>query len=145
VKAITICQPYADLVLLPREDERFKRTENRTWSTRYRGPLLIHAGKSRSWIERDPMDPLRDIYGSAISGFVLGAIIGVVDMIDCLRAEEVERKYPQLRGHPHISGPYCHVYARVHRFANPIPYKGSQGFFDVPDHILADVVSAERK
>lgn len=48
MKALTICQPYAELIA--RGD---KPIENRTWPTHYRGPLLIHAGKSRAWLDGD--------------------------------------------------------------------------------------------
>lgn len=51
MKALTICQPYAALICLPSTDWRHKRVENRKWFTSYRGPLLIHAGKSRDWLE----------------------------------------------------------------------------------------------
>ena len=36
---ITIRQPYAELIA-----RGVKRVENRTWSSKYRGPLAIHAG-----------------------------------------------------------------------------------------------------
>lgn len=39
MRAITIRQPWAQLIA-----EGSKDVENRTWSTRWRGPLLIHAG-----------------------------------------------------------------------------------------------------
>lgn len=39
MRALTIRQPWADAIAHPT-----KRTENRTWTTKYRGPLLIHAG-----------------------------------------------------------------------------------------------------
>jgi hypothetical protein len=39
VKALTIRQPWASLVALG-----VKTIETRSWSTKYRGPLLIHAG-----------------------------------------------------------------------------------------------------
>ena len=133
-KAITICQPYADLVLLPMSDPRAKRTENRTWPSGYRGPLLIHAGKSKDWIDADPNRPGFDSFGFEIEQLVRGALIGVVDMIDCLRAEDVAKKYRQLKGHPHISGPWCHLYANVRRFVKPLPYGGQRGFFNVPDN-----------
>lgn len=45
MKCLTICQPYAALIMLPDDDDRAKRVENRTWSTNYRGPLLIHAAE----------------------------------------------------------------------------------------------------
>jgi hypothetical protein len=40
MKTITLTQPYATLVAVGA-----KRIETRSWSTRYRGPLAIHAGK----------------------------------------------------------------------------------------------------
>lgn len=40
MKALTIKQPWASLIAAGVKD-----VENRTWDTRYRGPLLIHAGK----------------------------------------------------------------------------------------------------
>lgn len=40
-KAITIHQPWASLIA-----HGIKDVENRTWTTRYRGPLIIHAGRS---------------------------------------------------------------------------------------------------
>ena len=47
MKALTICQPYPHLIMLGE-----KPVENRTWATSYRGPLAIHAGKSRQWLFR---------------------------------------------------------------------------------------------
>lgn len=40
MKAISIKQPWAWLIL-----NAGKNIENRTWNTKYRGPLLIHASK----------------------------------------------------------------------------------------------------
>lgn len=39
MKALTLTQPWASLVVLG-----VKRIETRSWSTKYRGPLAIHAG-----------------------------------------------------------------------------------------------------
>lgn len=41
-RAITIRQPWASLIAAG-----VKTIETRSWSTRYRGPLLVHAGKHR--------------------------------------------------------------------------------------------------
>jgi activating signal cointegrator 1 len=41
MKALTLTQPWATLVAIGA-----KRIETRSWSTNYRGPLLIHAAKS---------------------------------------------------------------------------------------------------
>jgi hypothetical protein len=42
-KVLTVCQPYAEMIACGH-----KPVENRVWWTFYRGPLLIHAGKSRA-------------------------------------------------------------------------------------------------
>jgi hypothetical protein len=41
LKALTIRQPWASLIIAGIKD-----VENRTWSTGYRGELVIHAGRS---------------------------------------------------------------------------------------------------
>ena len=41
MKVITIKQPYATLIA-----EELKKYEFRTWNTKYRGDILIHAGKT---------------------------------------------------------------------------------------------------
>jgi hypothetical protein len=45
MKCLTICQPHAWGIV-----HGTKRIENRRWYTGYRGPLLIHAGKSKDWL-----------------------------------------------------------------------------------------------
>jgi len=44
-KAITLYQPWASLWMLEE-----KRYETRSWATRYRGQLVIHAGKSKRFL-----------------------------------------------------------------------------------------------
>lgn len=40
MRSLSVKQPWADVIMF-----RGKNVENRTWSTDYRGPILIHAGK----------------------------------------------------------------------------------------------------
>ena len=40
MKVLTIKQPWATLIM-----QGYKRFEFRSWQTKYRGDLLIHAGK----------------------------------------------------------------------------------------------------
>ena len=42
---LTILEPWASGIVFGT-----KRVENRTWRTRHRGPLLIHAGRSRRYL-----------------------------------------------------------------------------------------------
>lgn len=120
MKALTICQPYAELIA--RGD---KIIENRTWPTAYRGPLVIHAGKSREWLEPDDLTDYPTM--------AFGAIVAIADLINCQRFEQLS---VDLQRHEHANGPWCFVLANVRRTA-VIPYRGAQGFFDVPDAILS--------
>ena len=86
--ALSIKQPWAWLILHAGKD-----IENRTWRTRYRGPLLIHAGKSP---DRDAPSPAgvkahygvdletHPIWATPDRNPPLGCFVGVVDLIDCV-------------------------------------------------------------
>ncbi len=139
MKALTICQPYAELIA-----RGVKRVENRVWDMKYRGPLLIHAGKNKKFLSGDN-------YGVALSAMDWGALIALVDVTDCLPIEriEAERKkthtertrmdFPSrlefLLTHEHVEGPFCIVMANIRRLKQPIPYRGAMGLFDVPNEI----------
>ena len=126
MKALTICQPYAELIA--RGD---KRIENRTWPTAYRGPIAIHAGKSRAWLGDD--DEEAALYGVNVAEIPFGAIVAVANLTGCLRLEDLP---PALESDTHANGPWCWLLQNVRRIA-PIPYRGAQGLFDVPDEIIA--------
>lgn len=146
MKALTICQPYAHLIVLGK-----KRVENREWFTAYRGPLLIHAGKSRAWLdievdsERGEHDyqtliPLRDM--------AFGAVVGLASLVDCLHIDRIhlgqyDAKYPWLKSHEHANGTWCWVLERVKRFVSPASMKGALGLWDAtlgPDALVSVAV-----
>lgn len=125
MKALTICQPYARLILIGE-----KPVENRTWRTWYRGPLLIHAGKSREWmVDGDETQAI-----AAGDPLVFGAIVGKCKLVACLSDDDIcagihDDQYPQLVSRAHCEGPWCWVLADVVRFASPIPCNGKQGIW----------------
>lgn len=143
MKAITIAQPYPHLICLPETDPRHKRVENRTWSTTYRGPLAIHAGLSRDWIDHGEDDNGREIddrYEIPIDVMVFGAVVAIAQLIDCLQIVDIQlgkhdRKHPWLRVHDHTSGPWCWVLQEVRPLAKPIPYRGAQGLWTFDERI----------
>lgn len=148
MKALTICQPYAHLILLPEADVRHKRIENRTWPTMYRGPLLIHAGKSRAWLDITSDKYVGDFDGEyliPIDEMVFGGIVGIAKLANCVRVEAIHAGqyddiYPWAKSHEHAEGPWCWVLTDVRKFAAPIPWRGAQGLFEVPaDAINQDV------
>lgn len=125
MKALTICQPYAELIA-----RGVKRVESRTWSCDYRGPLLIHAGKSLSWFE----DKLMREHELTVENMQFGAFVAVAELVACLpvgciRSGTCGVMYPWLAEHVHAEGPMCWVLQKVRRLQQPIAATGKQGLW----------------
>lgn len=145
MRALTICQPYAELIA-----RGIKRVENRTWEMLYRGPLLIHAGKSRKFLSGDN-------YGIPLEEMAWGAVVAAVDVVACKHISQIEaerrKTHATRRGddfpshlefllrHEHVEGPFCIVFGNIRRLASPIPFKGAQGIFNVPDALVQEILS----
>ena len=80
MKTITIKQPYASLIAAG-----IKKYEFRTWKSKYRGKLLIHAGKG---IDKKAMEKFKNYNLEYPSG----CIIAICDMVDCVKIDEETRK-----------------------------------------------------
>src|SRR5262245_8471910 len=114
MKALTIRQPYAWLIVAGHKD-----VENRSWSTKYRGPLLIHAGVQP---HSNPLNDIEERYGVRIPSSVLqfGGVIGCVDLIAVTTASPS----------PWFDGPYGFVLANPRSVAFT-PCRGLQRFFEI--------------
>lgn len=128
MKALTIHQPYAHLIAAGE-----KWVENRTWQTRYRGLLAIHAGTSRERLSSD--DTARN------PNMVFGAIVAVCRLAGCksldvLKRERYDVTSLYILDHPHTEGPYCWVLADAVRLSAPIPMAGKQGLWRLPGEIV---------
>ena len=150
MKALTICNPWPAFILYSNEelpgDYEQKRVENRNWDTRYRGQLLIHAGKSKEWLLGWSPGNI-GLMPKMHFGFLVG-VVELVDIVTCGNgvqgdprrfARETLQKYPWLQFHTHAFGRFCWILENPRRFAKPIEYRGSQGLFDVPDKIISEV------
>lgn len=133
--ALGIRQPWASLILKCGKD-----VENRSWPTRFRGRILIHAAKGMTRDEHeDAIDfavrairagspdgtahttTLREL-GFAFEDLPRGGIIGSVEIVDCVKASS--------------SAWFMGEYGFMLRDPQPLPFrpwKGQLGFFDVPD------------
>jgi hypothetical protein len=113
MKCLSIQQPWSWAILYAG-----KTIENRTWPTDYRGPLLIHAGRSRECLGAfGPGEPPAD-------RLVFGAVLGVVDLLDCVPLHLAPHT-------PFTEGPWCWVVANPRPLAKPFPCRGMPGLFDV--------------
>jgi hypothetical protein len=132
--ALSVQQPWVQLILLGK-----KRFETRTWKTGYRGPLAIQA--SRTFPEASRQLCFREPFRSDLvqAGFRFsadlprGAVLGVVDLLDCLPAPEVvaelgdgERAYGDFR-----PGRWAWRLANPRLLPSPVPARGKTGLFHV--------------
>lgn len=117
--AISIRQPWAHAIVAGLKD-----VENRTWRTKYRGPVLIHAGKTKdtselwSYIDLKSRRGIEAKTGAEWRAMVFGGIIGVAEIVDCVSQMDS----------PWFTGPWGFVL----RNARPLPFypcRGRLGFF----------------
>lgn len=129
MKAITISQPYASLIA---EGQKF--VENRTWPTRYRGPIAIHAGKGTQYLTK-----------RELAEYPSGCIVAEANLVDCVHLQEVMARNPedivglagvtvgQLLQHEHTEGPWCWILKDIRKLETPKPIVGKQGLWDFYD------------
>lgn len=159
MKALTLYQPWASAIALGA-----KRIETRRQPLRHRGPLAIHAGRR---IDREEMDYIQglpewnavfEMYKMAplTKTLPFGALLAVCELVDCLPVEEFDRTMldrqqtkPGAPPYPYWTerqmgnyarGRYGLVLEQVRPLRRPIPYRGEQGLFNVPDHILMEAL-----
>jgi hypothetical protein len=113
--ALTVRQPWAHAIIAFGKD-----VENRTWTTEYRGPLAIHAGKTFDYeggrvLEKRGYDLLVGMPG--------GVIVGVVDLVGVV---------DNSRSRWAARGQYHWLLSNPRPLDRPIQCRGQQGLW-VPD------------
>jgi ASCH domain len=69
----------------------YKDIENRSWRTAHRGPLLVHASRSKPDYTSDMIERM---YGVRLPDEVeTGGIIGLVDVVDCVKRHSSKWKF----------------------------------------------------
>lgn len=132
MKVISIRQPWAWAIIHGGKD-----VENRNWSTAYRGPLFIHAGKKMTSMEYG--DFAEVAHNAKIKTMPapheleFGGIIGIVDLVDVVHRS----KSPWFFGD----------FGLVLRNPRPLPFRpmtGQLGLFNPPADLkgLAHVAKA---
>ncbi len=152
MKALSLTQPFATLVAI-----QAKRLETRSWATRYRGPLVIHAAKGfpRWALELCFEEPF--VSALRAGGIVTpgdlprGALLATTELTGCFPTPGEAVPWREFFGgfrlppdEPELSfgdyGPGRHAWRLedVRQLPEPIPYRGQLGLFDV------DLASLER-
>jgi activating signal cointegrator 1 len=143
MKTLSLSQPWATLVVLG-----IKRLETRSWQTSYRGPLVIHASKklpgaAHALCRREPvLSLLRNAGIDSSLSLPLGAVVGVVELLDCVRVEEMDLDaLPATELAParlelalgdFSPGRWVWRLGESIRLGKPIPSSGQLGVFELP-------------
>lgn len=166
MKAITILQPYAALIVAGA-----KIYETRSWDTPYRGKIEIHTGKNKPF-ERDTefYERAKAHLGKGVDELPKGAIIAIADLTECFqvvggnngerwmeskpamnpdgtfkRGEDGHRigwqEIPVPEGDElmfgHFGiGMYAWKLENITPLPKPLPFRGNQRLWEVPDEII---------
>ena len=143
MKVLTVCQPWAWAIV-----HGPKTVENRHWATNYRGPLLIHAGKSRKFL-RGGIDEIAGLHGIdvPVDELVYGAVVGIADLVDSLPAvRNVDGRAKRLMQNLWADHGTAHlVLARRRHVLTPVPLSGQLGLFDVPLTLSPAILVADSR
>ena len=148
MKAITIKQPWATLIALGE-----KKFETRSWATKHRGPLAIHAGKSidkeaceDSWIK----GVLAEHGITSWKQLPTGVVLATTELIDC-------HKVGATIGHASVlesgtivlglevafgdytKGRFAWELTNLQVLAEPVPAKGQLSLWNWDEHEVGEL------
>ncbi len=135
--ALSLLQPWATLVVIGA-----KTIETRSWSTRHRGSLLIHASQGKAG-EIFASDSLFKKYIPDFNALPFGAIIGSVWVEKILRTEDFELNDVDMNAltleekafGDYTSGRYGWLLSDPIKFKQPITARGMPGLWKCSDLI----------
>ena len=152
MKALTLTQPWATLVAVGA-----KTLETRSWGTRHRGLIAIHAAKEPP-ADLEALSRAEPFYtalrhhdggGGALSvgdSLPRGAIIAIASVTACHRSdsptvEQLLRARPrrERRFGDFSSGRWVWVLDDVRQVESPLPCRGTLGLWEVPESMAAIV------
>lgn len=126
-KALTVWQPWASLLAAG-----VKEYETRSWSTRYRGLIAIHAAK------RQPDTDYRRLIGgrgNMPDPLPVGAVVALARLVDVVPTDTLRAKpgfmaSQEARLGDYAPGRFAWQMKIVEQYDPPLPAQGKQGLWD---------------
>ena len=123
MKVLTIRQPWASLRI-----DGYKEYEFRSWKTKYRGKILIHAGMS---LEKDMITRFESYNLEYPLGFIIGeAILEDCILVDKEFNEKLRKENPIVYGRSNHVETYAWKLSNVKKYKEPIKIKGQLGLWN---------------
>lgn len=149
IKAISLHQPWASLIPMG-----LKKYETRSWSTSYRGPLLICAAKKFSIHQKLTHNYFINKYQQILvdtdnyiewDDLPFGCAVALVELTDCIKMTQTfinQQLQSELDTGDWRVGRMAWQLENIQRIIRPIPITGRQGLFNAeidlhPQHLEA--------
>ena len=143
MKTISLWQPWASLIACGA-----KRIETRGWSTKYRGPLAIHAAKrpftvGDAWaIGPETLGEMEKALNLRLpTDLPAGCIVATATLADCVpvssfaittRLSCAEKLFGD-----YSAGRFGWILTDVTPLRTPLPWRGMQRLFEIPDEVFS--------
>jgi hypothetical protein len=136
-RALSLWQPHAQAIALG-----IKLYETRSWSTSYRGPMVVHAAKKAFKHKDYPPEYFQEAgmrlsrAGCPVYALRYGEALCIVDLVDCVPTESIRSMDIGHRFWGDFTpGRFAFKLQNVRKIWPPIAVTGRQGFFsaDIPN------------
>lgn len=156
MRALSLHQPWASAIA-----SGAKRIETRSWGINARERIAIHAarttealqseewGRPALWVAVLQLQETQDrAPGWLTRATPRGAVVAIVDLVDCVRVERLRREdvdrprhaYPRPFTERELGdyrpGRFGWLLENVVRLEQPVPCRGQQGLFELPGHVV---------
>ena len=130
MKAISLQQPFASLLT-----NGAKTVDTRPRSTRYRGPMIIHAKKSPDPVTDPYFNSILASHGLDCDTLPVERIVGLATLVDCRRVEKENIPcYPQLAFSDFKPGWYIFEFENIIRLKKTFPAEGADLLWEWQDN-----------
>ncbi|NLL02530.1 MAG: ASCH domain-containing protein [Mollicutes bacterium] len=129
MKVISLLEPWASLV-----KDGIKKIETRSWATKYRGELYIHASQ-RKLTKKDGFTYNNQIKLLKNPNLKYGYIIAKCTLADCIYMteefiEKIKKNPKEYICGEYIVGRFAWILKDLEVLKNPIPAKGRLGIWE---------------
>lgn len=123
MKVLTIKEPWASLII-----NGYKKYEFRSWKTKYRGKILIHAGMT---LEKENAKRFQEYNLEYYKGAIIGeAIITDCILVDVKFNEELRKINPLVYAKSNHVETYAWKLENIKKYDKPIYIKGKLGLWN---------------